>query len=146
MITTHIAGPLGADHIQRCSRCGLALKDNRTPTELGVDVATVGSAHLQGVLEALQVAIDLAAYPVDALVDVGPSWQAMRLSTVQPDHPCAGPAVVAVQWKDEDEVNDEPVGPMVLLYADGRREDKGWQTRKTAAVLARRHNARFEAF
>lgn len=47
---------------------------------------------------------------------------------------------VALRWKDEDMIQGEPVGPLVIVYGDGTTLHLGWQTRKVSEDVAARFN------
>lgn len=51
--------------------------------------------------------------------------------------------LVAVAWKDEDEIEGEPFGPAFLEYDDGRMEEHGWVTRTAAVRIAEHHGVPF---
>lgn len=67
----HVAAPIGADHIQRCARCRVALKDLRLWGEID---PFVGPLAFQGGM----------VYPDGAIVAVGDGWQAMALGNEVP--------------------------------------------------------------
>lgn len=72
MMMTHVAGPVGPDQIQRCTRCGVPLTDQRTARELGVNVFALGAAELEAAINAKLVAPGIAPFPELALVDRSP--------------------------------------------------------------------------
>lgn len=45
---------------------------------------------------------------------------------------------VALRWKDEDLLRGQPIGPMHIVYGDGRAPcDMGWQTRAVVERIGR---------
>lgn len=67
----HIAAPMGDDRVQRCARCGRALKDLRDAHTID---PVVGPLAWRGGI----------TYPEGALVAIGPGWQAMDLASEAP--------------------------------------------------------------
>jgi hypothetical protein len=51
-----------------------------------------------------------------------------------------------LRWKDEDLIDGQPVGPLVIVYGDGRTHNLGWQTRKVATNLAQAFRLTLEVF
>lgn len=49
-----------------------------------------------------------------------------------------------VTWKDEDEVNDTPVGPCLVLRNGKQVFDMGWMTKHAARKIAEERHCNFE--
>jgi hypothetical protein len=56
--------------------------------------------------------------------------------------------ILAIKWKDEDVMvyqgRQVSIGPLEVVYEDGRREVHGWTRRDYAEALARSYKAIFE--
>lgn len=79
---THVAAELGADKLQRCSRCGFVLKDFRIDrVDVPEGTPSLGVRNM-GVI-----------YPEGAHVEIGPFFQAMALNADE-SRLCSPEAVV----------------------------------------------------
>jgi hypothetical protein len=103
-IVIHIAGPLEADKIQRCARCGFVLKDFRVPgVDMPRDEQHLGQSHLGGVI-----------YEVGTHVEIGPYHQAIALH--HDDVPLCEPVEIEHRFRIE-------LGTREFHHANTVRED-----------------------
>lgn len=51
---------------------------------------------------------------------------------------------VVVSFKDEDEVDGVPVGPVWITDVDGEAKDQGWMTKPEAITVAKQHGTELE--
>lgn len=52
--------------------------------------------------------------------------------------------LIAIEWKDEDEIDGVAVGPTYKVFSDDTRKDVGWQAKPNAQALAKSLGVSFE--
>src|SRR5260370_274373 len=61
-------------------------------------------------------------------------------------NPLTMPNIINITFKDEEEMCNEPVGPVTLTFADSAERTVGWRRLTEAQTLAERHGLTLERF